>query len=141
MSTHAPEIKKQAIFNANIEKVWTAVATQEGINSWFMPNDFKQELDYTFTIQSPFGPQVCKVTELDPPNKLVFTWGEFGWQVSFELKEVEDKTEFTLVHSGWGPQDELVPGPANKTNLDIRNTMNGGWESIVNARLREVVEG
>lgn len=140
MSTQTPEIRKQTIFNANIDKVWSAVATQEGINSWFMPNDFKQELGSEFTIQSPFGPQECKVLELDPPNKLVFSWGVFGWQVSFELKDVDGKTEFTLIHSGWGPQDEFVPGPANKTHLDIRNTMNGGWESIVNERLRGVVE-
>jgi uncharacterized protein YndB with AHSA1/START domain len=139
--TVTPDIRKNVVFNADIKKVWDAVATEEGINSWFMPNDFKQELGYEFTIQSPFGPTPCKVLELDPPNRLVFSWGGFGWQVSFDLRERDGKTEFTLVHSGWGAPDDLIPGPANKTHLEIRNTMDGGWGPLVNERLRGVVEG
>ncbi|MBD8070193.1 SRPBCC family protein [Bacillus sp. PS06] len=140
--TGTPEIRKNVVFNAKIEKVWSAVATPEGINSWFMPNDFKPELGYEFTIQSPFGPTPCKVTELDPPTHLTFSWGVAGWVVSFELKDLGDKTEFTLIHAGWGEPNEIIPGPGpGKTHAEIRDTMNNGWESIVNIRLREVVEG
>ncbi|WP_216828068.1 SRPBCC family protein [Alkalihalobacterium elongatum] len=140
--TSTLDIRKQAVFNANIDKVWNAVATSEGIDSWFMPNDFKQELDYEFTIQSPFGPTPCKVLELNPPNKLVFSWGEAGWKVSFELKDLGEQTEFTLIHSGWGASDEIVPGPGpDQTNAEISDRMNNGWDSIVHEALRKVVEG
>lgn len=141
MTVETPNIVKNAVFNAPIKKVWDAVATRDGINSWFMPNDFTQELGSEFTIQSPFGPQPCKVTELEPPNKLSFSWGFAGWYVTFELKEVGEKTEFTLTHGGWGAPDEIIQGPGpTKTNLDIRNTMNGGWEALVNDKLRGIVE-
>jgi uncharacterized protein YndB with AHSA1/START domain len=136
-----PDIRKKEVFHAKIEKVWNAVATAEGIDSWFMPNDFKQELGYEFTIQSPFGPTSCKVLELSPPNRLTFSWGEAGWKVSFELKDLGDKTEFTLIHSGWGAPNEIVPGPGpDQTNKEIRNIMNNGWDSIVAEKLRKVVE-
>lgn len=134
-----PEIRKSTVFNANIQKVWDAVATTEGIDSWFMPNDFKQELGIEFTIQSPFGPTLCKVLELEPPNRLSFSWGEDGWKVSFELKDLGNKTEFILIHSGWGEPEEIVPGPS-QTNREIRNRMNDGWESLVHDDLRKVVE-
>lgn len=39
-----PDIHKQAVFHASIEKVWEAVATSEGIAAWFMPNDFRPEI-------------------------------------------------------------------------------------------------
>ncbi|MGO4886358.1 SRPBCC family protein [Anaerobacillus sp. MEB173] len=143
MSNNAvtPDIRKQVVFNATIEKVWNAVATSEGIDSWFMPNNFKQELGNEFTIQSPFGPTPCKVVELEPPYRLAFSWGGAGWKVTFELKDVQGKTEFTLIHSGWGEPDAVLPGQGpGKTNAEIRDTMNNGWESIVNERLRKVVE-
>ncbi|ADU29451.1 SRPBCC family protein [Evansella cellulosilytica] len=141
MST-VPEIRKQTVFQAPIEKVWQAVATAEGIASWFMENDFTAEEGATFTIHSPFGPSPCKVVTLDPPNELTFTWGDAGWKVSFLLEEEEDKTSFTLIHGGWGQADEIVPGPGpDKTNKDIRDTMDNGWDSIVYEALRKVVEG
>ncbi|WP_332629471.1 SRPBCC family protein [Halalkalibacter flavus] len=141
MKLTTPEIRKNTVFQAKIDKVWQAVATAEGIESWFMPNDFKQELGSEFTIQSPFGPTACKVTELDPPNRLVFTWGEDGWVITFELTDLGDKTEFTLIHSGWGEPQEIVPGPGpDQSNSEIRNRMNNGWDSIVYDDLRKVVE-
>lgn len=140
MST--PEIRKVVKLNATIEKVWNAVATSEGINSWFMPNDFKPEEGSVFTIQSPFGPTSCKVLKLEEPYQMVITWGDAGWEVSFELKDIGNETELTLIHSGWGQPDEKIQGPGpDMTNLQIRNTMDMGWEGLLNNGLRNVVEG
>ncbi|PLS17277.1 SRPBCC domain-containing protein [Bacillus sp. M6-12] len=139
MNETLPDIRKTTIFNASIEKVWNAVATSEGIAAWFMPNDFQPEEGAEFHLQGPFGPSPCKVLEMDPPNKLVFSWDVFGWHVSFELKEFDGKTEFTLVHSGWGAADEIIPGAEQKQN-DVRNTMENGWEPLVHNKLRKVVE-
>ncbi|MFN2745067.1 MULTISPECIES: SRPBCC family protein [Bacillus] len=135
-----PDIHKKAVFQAPIQKVWEAVATSEGIADWFMPNDFRPEVGHEFTLQSPFGPSPCKVIELEAPHRLSFTWDTSGWVVSFELKETPDgNTEFTLIHSGWGDPEETVVKAGDK-QTDVRNRMNGGWENIVNQKLRQAVE-
>ncbi|MDQ0219349.1 uncharacterized protein YndB with AHSA1/START domain [Peribacillus cavernae] len=132
------DIKQTVIYQAPIQKVWEAVSTSEGIASWFMPNDFQPELGYEFHLQSPFGPSPCKVMELDPPNKLTFSWDKDGWFVSFILKEVDDKTEFTLIHGGWKNPDNII-GKAGEKSSVIRDRMDHGWTSIVE-KLGKVVE-
>lgn len=132
------DIKQTVVYNAPIQKVWNFVSTAEGISAWFMPNDFEPVVGHEFHLQSPFGPSPCKVIEVDEPNKITFTWDLDGWVVSFLLKEVGDKTEFTLIHGGWKTADEILPKPQEKSGV-IRERMNGGWVGIV-ARLKEVVE-
>lgn len=133
-----PEIRHTAIFHASIQKVWEAISTSEGIAAWFMPNDFQPKTGHEFTLQTPFGPTPCKVLELNPPYRLSFSWGN-DWHVSFELKDLEGKTQFTLIHSGWGEPDQIVPESGLKQS-EVRNRMDHGWKSIVTERLREVVE-
>ncbi|WP_163144362.1 SRPBCC domain-containing protein [Bacillus sp. 22-7] len=132
------DIKQTVILNAPIEKVWKKVSTSEGIEAWFMPNDFKAELGYEFHIQSPFGPSPCKVTELDEPNRLSFRWDTDGWFVSFILKDLSGKTEFTLIHGGWKQPDELVE-KAGQESAVIRERMSQGWTGIL-AKLGKAVE-
>ncbi|MDQ0339689.1 uncharacterized protein YndB with AHSA1/START domain [Caldalkalibacillus uzonensis] len=135
-----PDICKTTAFNAPIDKVWQTVSTSEGIAAWFMPNDFVAEVGQTFTLQTPFGPTPCKVLELEPPHLLSFAWGESGWQVTFELQALGDKTQFTLTHSGWGAADEVIPTTGEKQSV-VRDRMDNGWEGIVNNNLAKVVEG
>ncbi|MEK3853729.1 SRPBCC family protein [Cytobacillus sp. FSL H8-0458] len=132
------DIKQTVILNAPIEKVWKKVSTSEGIEAWFMPNDFKAELGYEFHIQSPFGPSPCKVTELDQPNRLSFEWDKDGWFVSFILKDLDGKTEFTLIHGGWKQSDELVE-KAQAESAVIRERMSHGWTGIL-SKLSKAVE-
>ncbi|GGE08714.1 hypothetical protein GCM10011571_07530 [Marinithermofilum abyssi] len=134
-----PDIRHTVVFDAPIQKVWEAISTSEGIAAWWMPNDFQPKIGHEFTLESPFGPSPCKVLELDPPHRLTFAWDEFGWRVSLELKELEGKTQFTLVHSGWGEPDEIVPKASAKHSV-IRDRMDNGWEKLVNDNLRKLVE-
>lgn len=123
-----PDIRKTLVLNAPIAKVWDAVATAEGIAAWFMPNDFKPEMGYEFHLEAgPFGRSPCKVTEIAPPNRLTFHWGE-QWSVTFELAEQGDKTEFTLIHSGWDLNKVTEFGEAHTI---VRDRMNNGWTGIV----------
>lgn len=134
------DIKKTITFDAPIQKVWNAVSTSEGISSWFMQNDFQPVEGHEFHLQSPFGPSPCKVLKVDEPHHLSFSWDTDGWYVSFDLKEIGDKTEFTMIHGGWKQTDTIVP-KARRSASEIRDTMNGGWEALVKKKLREVVEG
>ena len=137
MSTQR-EIRKSIVLNAPIEKVWKAVATSEGIEAWWMPNTFEAELGKEFTLHAgPFGDSPCKVTELDPPSRLGFDWGK-DWHLVFELKELEGKTEFTLIHSGWDAEKVTEFG---QPHTIIQGIMDNGWDKIVNEALPSYIEG
>ncbi|WP_253514736.1 SRPBCC family protein [Peribacillus frigoritolerans] len=140
MENTLQDIKKTIILEAPIQKVWDTVSTAEGIALWFMPNDFQPKVGHEFHVQSPFGPSPCKVTELDAPHRLSFSWDTDGWFISFLLKEVDGKTEFTLIHGGWKEPDTILPKPNEKSSV-IRDRMNHGWEQIVNQGLKKAVEG
>lgn len=140
MENTLQDIKKTVILEAPIQKVWDTVSTAEGIATWFMPNDFQPKVGHEFHVQSPFGPSPCKVTELDAPHRLSFSWDTDGWFISFILKELEGKTEFTLIHGGWKEPETILPKPNEKSSV-IRDRMNHGWEQIVHAKLKKVVEG
>ncbi|CAH0297021.1 MULTISPECIES: SRPBCC family protein [Peribacillus] len=134
------DIKKTVILEAPIQQVWDTVSTAAGIASWFMPNDFQPKVGHEFHVQSPFGPSPCKVTELDAPHRLSFSWDTDGWFISFILKELDGKTEFTLIHGGWKEPETILPKPNEKSSV-IRDRMDHGWEQIVHAKLKKVVEG
>ncbi|MGG0409210.1 SRPBCC family protein [Peribacillus simplex] len=134
------DIKKTVILEAPIQKVWDTVSTAEGIATWFMPNDFQPKVGHEFHVQSPFGPSPCKVMELDAPHRLSFSWDTDGWIISFILKELDGKTEFTLIHGGWKEPETILPKPNEKSSV-IRDRMDHGWEQIVNEKLKKAVEG
>lgn len=133
-----PEIRKTVMLNAPIEKVWKAVATSEGIAAWWMPNTFVPELGKEFILHAgPFGDSPCKVTELDPPNRLGFDWGQ-DWHLVFELKDQDGKTEFTLIHSGWDPEKVTEFG---QPHTIVQGIMDDGWDKIVKEKLPSYIEG
>lgn len=134
-----PEIRKTVILRAPIEKVWKAVATSEGMASWWMANTFEPVVGHEFILHAGhFGDSPCKVTEIDPPNRLGFDWGQ-DWHLTFELKQLaEGQTEFTLIHSGW---DAAKVTEFGQPHAVIRDVMNSGWESIVHEKLVRYVEG
>jgi uncharacterized protein YndB with AHSA1/START domain len=91
-----PDIVRRVIMDAPIQKVWNAVSTSEGLAAWLMPNTFQLEMGHEFTFQAkPMGNWNgvvnCKVMELNPPQKLGFTWNgnNMNLYVSFELVELE----------------------------------------------------
>jgi uncharacterized protein YndB with AHSA1/START domain len=132
-----PEIRKSIILNAPIEKVWKAVSTAEGIAAWWMPNTFEPVLGHEFILHAgQFGDSPCKVTELDPPYLLGFNWGK-DWHLAFELKSIDGKTEFTLIHSGWETDKVTEFGQPHAV---IRNIMDGGWDKIVKEKLPYYIE-
>ncbi len=123
-----PDIKRTIIIDAHIEKVWNAISTSDGLAVWLMPNNFKLEMDYEFTFRSApkngwNGITNCKVTEINPPYRLAFTWcgNNMEQYVSFDLVKLEEnRTEFTLIHAGWTEKNQI-----------IRDIMYDGWNHII----------
>lgn len=133
-----PDIEQTQVLNAPIAKVWTAVSTAEGIGAWFMPNDLKPEVGHEFHLDAgPYGKSPCKVTEVDPPNRLSFRWGQ-SWTLTFQLEELDaERTRFTLVHGGWGAEGVTEFGEPHEV---VRERMGGGWVGIAQ-KLKKVIEG
>jgi uncharacterized protein YndB with AHSA1/START domain len=77
----------------------------------------------------------CKVTVVDPPNKLSFNWGK-DWTLTFELKDLGDQTEFTLIHSGWDANKVTEFGAPHTA---VRGNMEQGWAGLVK-KLQAFVE-
>ena len=122
-----PDIVRTIIMDADIEKVWKAISTSDALAAWLMPNDFKPVIGHEFTfISKPKndwdGIVHCEVKELQPPIKLGFTWGgnHMEQYVSFELKDLNGKTEFTLTHAGW-----------SEDHRELREVMYDGWGYII----------
>ncbi len=123
-----PDIRQTLVLKVPVQKVWAAVATSEGIAAWFMPNDFEAVEGYEFQLDAgPYGKSPCKVTVIDPPNRLSFNWGK-DWTLTFELTEQGDQTEFTLIHSGWTADEATEFGEAHNV---VRERMSQGWVGLV----------
>jgi uncharacterized protein YndB with AHSA1/START domain len=122
-----PDIERSIIIDAPIQKIWEAVSTSEGLASWLMPNDFQPVLGCEFIFRSEpkngwDGVVHCKVMELNPPERIGFTWtgNNMDQYVSFELVPLEkNTTQFLLVHSGWKEEHAM-----------IREIMYEGWGYI-----------
>lgn len=129
-----PDILRTIQIDAPIQKVWQAIATSEGMSAWLMPNTFQPVMEHEFTFRSQGkkngdGAVYCKVAELCPPNRLAFTWSGNNMEqyVSFELKELEGKTQFTMVHSNWKAGQAVV-----------RNVTNVGWGYLLDELKKKV---
>jgi uncharacterized protein YndB with AHSA1/START domain len=133
-----PEIRKTIVLNAPIEKVWKAVSTSEGIAAWWMNSTFQPVLGHEFVLHAgPYGDSPCKVTQIEPMDKIGFDWDN-DWHLTFELKDLGDnKTEFTLIHSGFDSDKSTKFGQSHSI---VRETMDGGWEKIVKEKLRTHLE-
>jgi uncharacterized protein YndB with AHSA1/START domain len=139
-----PDIERSIIIDAPIQKIWEAVSTSEGLASWLMPNDFQPVLGCEFIFRSEpkngwDGVVHCKVMELNPPERIGFTWtgNNMDQYVSFELVPLEkNTTQFLLVHSGWKEEHAVIRGIMDEgwgyISEDLRKKMgekNGGYLS------------
>lgn len=138
MENQLKDIRRTLVLKAPIQKVWDAVATAEGLEAWFMPNDFKPEIGHEFHVDAgPYGMSPCKVTELDPPNLLAFDWAK-DWKLTFELKDLGEETELTFVHSGWDDAKETEFGQPHSV---VRGIMKEGWDGLLTRALTKYLEG
>lgn len=139
MSQHEnlENIVKTVTVQAPIEKVWSAVATSEGIASWWIANTFAPVSGKNFILQTEqFGDSPCIVTDIEPMYRVGFDWGK-DWHLEFLLNKLSDtSTEFTLIHSGWN-KDTLTE--FDQPHPVIHGVMSEGWEKIIKEHFPKVV--
>ena len=132
----------ERIYNAPIEKVWSALTDNEQMKQWyFQLDDFKPEVGFEFQFSGGDKEKVfvhlCKVMEVIPGRKLAYSWRyqEFEGDslVTFELYDEAGKTRVKLTHEG------LETFPQNNPSF-ARSSFNQGWNEILGKSLKEFLE-
>ncbi|MBW1296503.1 SRPBCC family protein [Aquimarina litoralis] len=125
------QIKKEQFFNHSISRVWNAITQQNEISNWFLPADFKAEVGYQYTFNSP-DKEHCEpiigVIQKADPYTLVYTWIIKGTNVEttvkWELEETTDGTKLLLEHSG-------ISNYSGTTAIEMFNNFSGGWDNCI----------
>jgi uncharacterized protein YndB with AHSA1/START domain len=128
-------------FNAPVARVWKALTDADEMRVWYFDlKEFKPEVgfEFEFTVEHEGTKyhHLCKITEVIPQKKIVYTWryaGEEGNSlVTFELFAEGGKTRLKLTHDGLETFPKL-PAYA-KTNFEK------GWTEIIGSSLKQYVE-
>ena len=99
----------EEIFPYPLETVWRALTDSEALAAWLMPNDFVPRIGHRFSLRSPaipgwLGRAECRVLEMDPPRRMVWSWqsADAGGPttLTFELSTVPAGTRVRLRHAG-----------------------------------------
>jgi len=114
------------------EKIWRALTTSALIADWLMANDFEAEPGRKFQFRAKpmpgwTGVTNCEVTELDPPHRLAYRWGDgtesdsgLETLVTWTLTPTPGGTLVRMEQSGFRPEDEAG-----------YQGMSGGWPHII----------
>ena len=128
-------------FRAPIARVWKAITDVEEMRRWYFDlKEFKPEVgfEFRFTVEHEgfTYEHQCKIKEVIPGKKLVYSWRYEGHEgdslVTFELFADGGKTRLKLTHEGL----ETFP----KTPSFARKNFMEGWTQIIGSSLKEFVE-
>jgi uncharacterized protein YndB with AHSA1/START domain len=126
-------IKHTFFYSHKPEAVWEYLTKPELMAQWLMPNDFKPLVGHDFQFRSKPMPNFnfdgifhCKVLELVPNKKLVYTWNggpnpdktTLDSKVMWTLIPKDKGTELQLEHSGFATEEAMLP---------IFSAMDKGW--------------
>ncbi len=138
----APFVIEQT-YDAPVGKVWKALTDKSQMKQWYFDvSDFKPQVGFEFSFEGGTPEKsythLCKVLEVIPEKKLVYTWSYQGYPglstLTFELFSENEKTRLKLTHSG------LETFPA-ETNPDFaKKNFEMGWTEITSKMLRSFVE-
>jgi uncharacterized protein YndB with AHSA1/START domain len=114
------------------DKVWRALTISELVSEWLMQNDFQPMVGHRFQFRATpvpgwSGVTNCEVLEVEPPRRLVYSWGDGTESVSglktvvtWTLTPADGGTHVRMEQSGFRPQDE-----------GGYRGMGGGWPRIL----------
>ena len=126
----------QRLLPGPIERVWAYLTESDLRRKWLAAGDMEMAVGAPFELvwrndeltdppgERPPGfsdehSMQSRITELDPPRKLAFTWSNSG-DVSFELEPKGDKVLLTVTHRRLPDRGTLRKvGPGWHAHLDI----------------------
>jgi uncharacterized protein YndB with AHSA1/START domain len=130
-------IKHTIFYSHKPEAVWEYLTKPELIAQWLMQNDFKPVVGHEFQFKAGPMPNFnfdgkifCKVLEVVPNKKLVYSWkggpGDgtmtLDSKVMWTLNPKDNGTELLLEHSGFATDDAM---------LQIFTVMDAGWRQNI----------
>ncbi|SEK51687.1 Uncharacterized conserved protein YndB, AHSA1/START domain [Aquimarina amphilecti] len=124
-------ITKEQVFSHPIDTIWNAISTAEEISNWFLPADFKAEVGYNYTFNSP-DKENCKpivgIIKQATPYTLIYSWKIAGTDVEttvkWTLEKIENGTKLLLEHSG-------ISNYTGETIIEMFNSFDGGWDNCI----------
>ena len=143
--TEPTTVKIQRLLPGPIERVWAYLTESELRRQWLAAGQMEMKVGAPFELvwrndeltdpptQRPAGfPEEhrmqSRITELDPPRKLAFTWEGSG-DVSFELNEQGDQVLLTVIHRRLPSRDTLLKHAAGwHMHLDVLVARANGQE-------------
>jgi uncharacterized protein YndB with AHSA1/START domain len=156
--TEPTTLKIQRILPGPIERVWAYLTESDLRRQWLAAGPMEMKVGATFELvwrndelsnppgQRPPGfpaeqRMQSRITELDPPRRLAFSWQNSG-DVSFELEPQGEKVLLTVIHRRLPDRNMMLNvGAGWHTHLDLlvaRATgkeLSSFWDTW--ARLRE----
>jgi len=124
--------------------VWTALTDPRALAEWLMPNNFEPRVGHVFRFHvDPMpgfsGINECKVLEVDPPRRLVYTWTV--------LPTAPDATPPPPMIVEWTlePESDGTRLRLKQTGIEVlswwwRLSMSMGWRRMLRKLLPTVLE-
>ena len=129
------EIKNEWVYEQSPKEVWEYLTQAELIALWLMPNNFKPIPGNEFQFTTKPIPSLdldgifhCKVLELVPFQKLIYSWKGGTGDGVFTLDTI---VEWTLEKQGNGTKLYLRQSGFKDANLSTLTAMTQGWNTNV----------
>ena len=114
------------------EKVWRLLTEPELMRLWWAEGQVAAVVGHQFVLDMPgYGKQPCKVLEVDPPHRFVYTFTP-AWTLSWRLEAEGTGTRVFLEHSGFDLGDVRM--------ADAFDRMEPGWRDVVLPLLAQAAE-
>lgn len=103
------------------EKLWRALTQPHLMEEWLMKNDFDLKLGHKFQLTGEWGGVLdCEVLEIEPHNRLVYTWNfpnddpayALESTVTFTLTPTATGTHLRVEQEGFRPEQKQTYGGA-----------------------------
>lgn len=117
------------------EVVWRSLTEPERLARWWAAGDIAPVVGHRFALDmGGWGKVACVVTEVEPPRRLSYTFGEdtMGWTLTWRLVAEGAGTRLFLEHAGFDLDDPQ--------HARAYENMSRGWVGTVLPRLARDLE-
>ena len=128
-TTSPATIRVEQFVGAPPEKVWRLLTEPDLMGLWWAEGQVAAVVGHQFVLDMPgYGKQPCKVLEVDPPHRFVYTFTP-AWTLTWRLEPEGTGTRVFLEHTGFDLNDTRMAAAFDR--------MGPGWRDVILPRLAE----